>query len=109
MINCVLPRALQTNVSSVETIELLFTPITVRTTLMAMAFYTYIGILVVSCWVWYRASSFVPGIQLLRQIGPDQTQVLLKKLDSQCNWMSTDLHLVMGLAYVNRERLQYIE
>lgn len=114
-INCLLPpaflhspitgRQLQRN----DTIALLFVPVTVRTSLMLVALAFYAVIFILSTWIWASAGSFVPGIELLQQIGSRDVRKILKKLDRQLPWTCTDLHLIMGLTYVNRDRLHFIQ
>ena len=108
-INCILPLHFRSNSSQIETVSLLFPAVTVRTTLMVVACAAYLVVLAVSAWVWFHSHAFVPGILLLRKIGPAKTQRILKDLNFNACWFSFDLHLLMGLAYVNRNRLQYLQ
>lgn len=118
-INCVLPPAFLTNGTSTlhfqknDTIALLFTPVTVRTTLMWVSFAFYLLIFAVSHWAWFRSESREfdsnPGMHLLQNIGPMDVQDMLKIKDGKIQWANTDLQLIMSLVYVNRDRLKYIE
>ena len=120
-INCVLPIVLRhvteenkyVNITIHDTIQLLFTPVQVRTTLMwvGISFYIMVFFLATYCWLsssWYFGGS-TPGMMLLRNIGCDESQNILKKLDRRRSWINTDLELVMALVYVNRYRLKFIE
>ena len=57
--------------------------------------------------VWWNAEIFSPGINLLKHIEDERVKKLLSKFKEKC--LNTDLHLIMGLAYVNRDRLQFIQ
>lgn len=129
-INCPLPPHLRQNESVHETIKFIFTPVTIRTSLMWFTVICYVAISLFATGLWFRTKKN-NGVRLLRNIGSKQVQQILEKQESTIKknafhknqsgilvrlnkyispgFVNTDLDLLMELVVVNQHRLQYIE
>ena len=114
LINCVLPVYLRSshdlNITKNDTVQILFTPVPVRTAIMWMAlgFYIFVFLFANYCWLIHRHQDS-PGMLFLRNIGSDESQNIIKQLEKRGSWFLTDLELLMDLVYVNRYRVTFIE
>lgn len=106
VINCVIPS----DVSN-QTIQLLFSPVKIRTTLMWLAFYSYIFIFLAAIKMWTCSFMFNPGLNLLRNILPKDLQKNLKIDQKRLSLKvaGSNLNLIFSLVFGNRNRLQYIQ
>ena len=106
IINCIVP----TDVSA-ETIQLLFGPTKLRTTLMFLAFLSYVILFFVSIYKWKNVFTSHPGIKLFQNVLSQDLQRKLK-IDKQVlktDVAFSDLNLIFALVLVNKNRLQYIK